>query len=156
MKIKIVAVGKIKEHFFEDGIAEYLKRCARWADVSVTEVPDYAVKEDAAGARRLSMQKEATAILPLLKGYCVVLDAAGIVLDSVALSDKLSQGLALRGGEATFVIGGSYGLDGSVKARADLLLSFGKTTFPHQMVRLMTAEQIYRSLTIKAGHPYHK
>ena len=155
MKIKLVAVGKVKERFFADGIAEYLKRCGRWVDVSVIEIDDCAVKENAVGARTLAMEREADKILPVLGGFVIALDIDGKTLTSEELASAVKKGLETSG-EVCFVIGGSYGLSPRVKNRADLRLSFGRVTFPHQLVRQMTAEQIYRSLTLIAGHPYHK
>lgn len=155
IRVRIVAVGKIREKFLIDGIAEYVKRAKRWADVTIAEVDDYAVKEGKAGAESIAMEREADAILPLVRGYCVALDIDGKTLSSPEFADRIGQA-AQSSSDVTLVIGGSYGLSPRVKARADLRLSYGRVTFPHALVRLMTAEQVYRALSILNGHPYHK
>ena len=155
MRVQIVAVGKLKEKFYADAVAEYVKRCARFAPVSIAEVSDYRVKESEKSAPSLAMEKEADAILPLLSGYVVVLDIAGRTMSSPDFAQVLQSGFE-KAGTVTFVIGGSYGLSDRVKKRADLRLSFGPATFPHQLARVMLAEQVYRGLTILNHLPYHK
>jgi len=155
MRIQIVAVGKIKERFYADAVAEYVKRASRFAPTSVVEVSDYRVKESEKSAPQLAMEKEADAILPHLAGYVVVLDIAGRAMSSPEIARLLQTGFE-KEGTVTFVIGGSYGLSDRVKSKADLRLSFGPATFPHALARVMIAEQTYRGLTILNHLPYHK
>mgnify|MGYP001852858035 FL=1 len=143
-KINVVCVGKLKEKFFSDAVAEYLKRLSRFAAVSVRELPE-----------RRTLKEEAENILKEMRGACVVLAVAGKKLSSEAFAEKL-KGFADAGREVTFVIGSSCGLDESVKKRADLLLSFSDMTFPHQLMRVVLCEQIYRAFMINGGGEYHK
>ena len=148
-KINIVCVGKIKEKFISDGIAEYLKRTSRFAAVSVVELPDHATD------KAECVRKESDEILPKLKGYVVALDIGGTQKSSEEIALTLDRAF-VTSPEVTFVIGGSCGYDDRVRAKADERLSFGRATFPHQLMRLMLCEQIYRAFTITAGMPYHK
>ncbi len=148
-KINIVCVGKIKEKFISDGIAEYLKRTSRFAAVSVVELPDHATD------KAECVRKESDEILSKLKGYVVALDIGGTQKSSEEIALTLDRAF-VTSPEVTFVIGGSCGYDDRVRAKADERLSFGRATFPHQLMRLMLCEQIYRAFTITAGMPYHK
>ena len=143
-KVRIVCVGKCKEKFYADACAEYCKRLSRFADVRVEELPE-----------RRTLAEEAGAILPRLRGFVVVLAVEGKGLSSEALAAKM-KALAAEGAEVTFVIGSSCGLDARVKERADMLLSFSAMTFPHQLMRVILLEQIYRAFMINAGAEYHK
>ncbi len=143
-KVRIVCVGKCKEKFYADACAEYCKRLSRFADVRVEELPE-----------RRTLAEEAEAILPRLRGFVVVLAVEGKGLSSEALAAKM-KALAAEGAEVTFVIGSSCGLDARVKERADMLLSFSAMTFPHQLMRVILLEQIYRAYMINAGAEYHK
>lgn len=159
MNINIIAVGKIKERYLEEGIREYLKRLRPYATVSISEVPDEKTTEGASLREQDQVKAaEAERILRLVKPgqVVVVLAIEGQMLDSRELAQAIaSWGLAGKS-EVAFVIGGSLGLHKSVMERADLRLSFGKLTYPHQLMRLILAEQIYRAFKINRGEPYHK
>ena len=143
-KVRIVCIGRLKEKFFADACAEYCKRLSRFADVGIEELSE-----------RRTLAEEAEGILPRLRGFVVVLAVEGKALSSEALAAKM-KALSSAGAEVTFVIGSSCGLDARVKERADLLLSFSQMTFPHQLMRVILLEQIYRAYMINAGSEYHK
>lgn len=146
-KVTVVCVGKIKENFIREGIAEYAKRISRFARLSFVELKDFPPPDE--------VRRESDLIIDKLSGFVVLLDIGGKLLSSRELADETEK--AYRNNpEITFVIGGSEGVDERVKKRADLLLSFGRVTFPHQLMRLMLTEQIYRAFTITEGLPYHK
>ena len=146
-KVNLVCVGKIKEKFLADGIAEYAKRLTRFCDFTVTELADVAGEGE--------VKKESDAILSRLRGFVIVCDIGGKTLSSPELSAAMENAY-LRAPEITFVIGGSEGVDHPVRAKAGLRNSFGRGTFPPQPKRLMLTEQIYRAFNIAAGTPYHK
>ena len=146
-KVNVVCVGKIKEKFISDGIDEYKKRISRFAEPSFVELKDFAPPD--------AVRRECDLILPKLQGFVVLLDIDGKTLSSVQLAETLEKAY-LTQPVVTFVIGGSEGVDERVRSRADLRLSFGRVTFPHQLMRLMLSEQIYRAFTIIEGLPYHK
>jgi 23S rRNA (pseudouridine1915-N3)-methyltransferase len=159
MKITILCVGKIKEKFYRDAIAEYTKRLGSYCRLEFAEVADEKTKEQATDHElALVKQKEGDRILKSIKndGYVICLAIDGKMKDSVELSQTLEQ-LAVGGvSHIYFVIGGSLGLSDEVLRRADLKLSFSKMTFPHQLMRVILLEQIYRSYRIINGEPYHK
>ena len=143
-KIYFVVVGKIKESFYREAVAEYVKRLSRFAKVEIKEL-----------AEGNSLEDEAADILRSVKGYVIALAVEGKLLDSEGLAEKL-QTLTNEGKDITFVIGSSCGLAQSVKDAADYKLSFSKMTFPHQLMRVILAEQVYRAFMINAGSTYHK
>ena len=156
IKINVLAVGKIKEKYFLDGINEYLKRLHRYAQVTVSEVSDetYIEPETPAELNKI-LDAEAESIIKKLRGKTICLCVEGEKLSSKKFA-SLIKNYVSEGSEITFVIGGSYGLSDKVKERADKLLSFSDMTFPHAMFRLVLVEQIYRAFCINAGTPYHK
>ena len=143
-KIYFVVVGKIKESFYTEAVAEYVKRLSRFAKVEIKELPEGANPE-----------AEADGILRACKGYIVALAVEGEKLSSEKLAVKL-QKLTDEGKDVTFVIGSSCGLSDRVKRAADFKLSFSDMTFPHQLMRVILAEQVYRAFMINAGSTYHK
>ncbi len=143
-KIYFVVVGKIKESFYREAVAEYQKRLSRFAKVEIKELPEGADPEAEKGD-----------ILRSLKGYVIALAVEGEKLSSERLAKKL-KALSDEGKDVTFVIGSSCGLADEVKARADYRLSFSDMTFPHQLMRVILAEQVYRAFMINAGATYHK
>ena len=152
MKVNIVCVGKIKEKFFTDAIAEYAKRLSKFCSFNVIEV------DEASKIENLEKKSEAEGKLLLEKcsGVIVALDGKGKQLSSPELASFIKD-LGVAGlSEISFVIGGSNGLSDAVLKSARLVLSFGKITFPHQLFRVVLSEQIYRAFTINAGLPYHK
>lgn len=159
MKITLLAVGKLKEKYLVEGIKEYLKRLGAYAKIDIVEVPDEPCPENAPPAMEEQIkQKEADRLQKKLRQgtFLIILDPRGKMLSSEDMADKL-QTLALSGrSDITFIIGGSLGLAPSLVQQADLLLSLSKLTFPHQLVRLMLVEQIYRWFRIMKGEPYHK
>ena len=159
MNIKIVCVGKIKEKFYRDAIQEYGKRMGRYANFQIVEVPDEKTPDNASEHEMdLIKEKEGERILKHLRDqdYVIGLFIQGKTLDSVELSTHLQQ-LFLRGtSSVVFVIGGSLGLSNQVEKRCDFQLSFSKMTFPHQLMRVILSEQIYRSFRIMNHEPYHK
>lgn len=146
-KVNLVCVGRIKEKYLADGIAEYAKRLSRFCEFNVVELADVA------GEREVKCESDA--ILGKLRGFVIVCDIGGKAISSPELSEAMENAY-LTSPEITFVIGGSAGFDDRVRAAADLRISFGRVTFPHQLMRLLLTEQIYRTFNIAAGTPYHK
>ncbi len=159
MNITIVTVGKIKEKYFRDAIAEYQKRLSKYCKLDIIEVADEKTPDRASEALEDQIkQREADRILKNIKenAYCIVLTIDGQKRDSVNLAEHIER-LGLSGkSNLVFVIGGSLGLHDSVLERADEKLSFSDMTFPHQLMRVILMEQIYRCYRIINGAPYHK
>ena len=153
MNIKIVCVGKLKEKYFKDGIAEYVKRMGRFAKIKIVQVPD----EKAAEMEQVK-EIEGKRILDKIKDKEYVYVTA--IKDKERTSEDFAKELAdlttYGHSDITFVIGGSLGTSDAVNKRADDLISFGKFTMPHQLMRLVLVEQIYRAFMINSGSPYHK
>ena len=143
-KIYFTVVGKIKESFYREGVAEYVKRLSRFAKIEIKELPE-----------RANPEAEEDEILRNCRGYVIALAVEGDKLSSEQLADKL-QKITDAGKEITFVIGSSCGLSDRVKQAADYRLSFSDMTFPHQLMRVILAEQVYRAFMINAGATYHK
>ncbi len=159
MNIQIIAVGKVREKFITEGMREFLKRMRPFACVEVKEVSDDKAPEGLSARETEQVKsREGERILKLLKpGQIIIaLDSRGTMISSEQLAEEIS-GWGLAGkSDLAFIIGGSLGLHSEVIARADLVLSFGKMTFPHQLMRLILMEQIYRAFKINRGEPYHK
>jgi 23S rRNA (pseudouridine1915-N3)-methyltransferase len=156
VKINIVAVGKVKEKYFLDGINEYSKRMGKFADFTITEVSEENYTKVDDSLIQTIKEKEADRILPHLKGYVYCMAIEGKKMTSEQFAGQL-KGLIDQGkGVITLVIGGSYGLSDRVKAKADKLFSFSDMTFPHTLFRLMLCEQVYRAFSIMNGSSYHK
>lgn len=159
MKISICCVGKVKESYFRGAIEEYSKRLGKYCRLEIREVADEKTPDGAGSAMEEEIKKkEGERLLKTLKdsAYVIALAIDGKSLDSVSFSKKIEQ-LGIRGvSHIQFVIGGSLGLDSSVLARADMKLSFSTMTFPHQLMRVILLEQIYRSYRIICNEPYHK
>ena len=159
MNITFVTVGKIKEKYFRDAVAEYQKRLSKYCKLEIIEVADEKTPDKASAILEDQIrQKEAERILKCIKenAYCIALAIDGKKRDSVNLAEHIEQ-LGLSGkSNLVFVIGGSLGLHDSVVKRADERLSFSDMTFPHQLMRVILIEQIYRCYRIINGEPYHK
>ncbi len=159
MKITILCVGKIKEKFYRDAILEYEKRLSRYCKTEVIEVADEKTPDNASENMELLIkEKEAERMEKYIRdnAYVVALAIEGQQLDSVKLSEKIAQ-LGVSGvSHIIFIIGGSLGLSERILKRADYKLSFSKMTFPHQLMRVILLEQIYRSYRIINNEPYHK
>lgn len=159
MKITIVTVGKIKEKYLKDAIAEYSKRLSKYCKLEIVEVPDEKTPDNASEVVEDSIRsKEAERILKHVKddSFVITLEINGKQLTSEELADKIEK-LGVQGtSHITFIIGGSIGLGKEVLAKSNYALSFSKMTFPHQLMRVILLEQIYRSYRIINGEPYHK
>ena len=159
MKITILCVGKCKEKFMQQAVAEYEKRLGRYVKMQIIEVPDEKTPDKASDA--LNEQIKNTEAERLMKhireqDYVIALAIDGKMLDSVELSEKIGR-LGVEGkSSVAFVIGGSLGLGNEVLKRADYKLSFSRMTFPHQMMQMILLEQIYRGYRILNHEPYHK
>ena len=159
MKIKIIAVGKIKENYLKEGINEYLVRLSPYAKTEIVEVSDSKVKDNPNESDILKViNEEGERILSKLNSseYVINLDLNKKEFDSVEFSKFIESKLVEGGSSITFVIGGSYGLSQKVKDRANYSISLSKMTFLHQMTRLILLEQIYRSFKILNNETYHK
>lgn len=159
MKITVITVGKIKEKYLEDAIAEYSKRLSRYCKLEIIQVADEKTPDRASEVVETQIKdKEGERILSHIKdtAYVVALAIEGKMISSEELAE-LIDGLGVRGeSHIQFVIGGSLGLSKKVLERADYKLSFSRMTFPHQLMRVIWLEQIYRSYRIVNGEPYHK
>lgn len=156
MKIKIVAVGKVKEKFFLQAIEEYLKRCSRFARTEVREVSETLFKGVPNSAETETILKqEGRLLLENAEGFVVAMDTAGKMLSSTEMAETVKRAMQTHS-TFTFLIGGSYGLSEEVRQRADVRWSLGAVTLPHQLARVVTAEQIYRILAINNNVGYHK
>lgn len=157
-RITVLCVGKLKEKFYADAAAEYIKRLSRYCKIEVTELPETRLPEDPSPAEiKKALAAEANAIRQKLEGGAVVaMCIEGQTCSSEALSKKLAA-FALEGkSKVTFLIGGSFGLDETLKKQADWRLSMSPMTFPHHLARVMLLEQIYRACQITEGTRYHK
>lgn len=159
MNIQIVCIGKLKEKYWEDAIKEYSKRLKRFVNLEIVELKEARLPENASAADEEKVkQLEGEEILKKIKKgtYMITLEIKGKELSSEELAKKFAD-LALEGkGDIALVIGGSLGLSPEVSQRADFKLSFSKMTFPHQMMRVVLLEQIYRSFKINNNETYHK
>ena len=159
MKITIIAVGKIKEKFYRDDVAEYVKRLGRYCKLEIIQVEDEKTPDKAGMSLTESVKRrEAERILKYIKddACVVVLDIWGKAYDSEEFATQI-ESLATKGvSHIQFIIGGSLGLHEEVCKKADLTVSFSKMTFPHQLMRVILLEQIYRAYRIIGGEPYHK
>jgi len=151
MNITLICVGKIKESFYREAVAEYAKRLSAYCTFSVIEVEDEPDSD-------LSKVREGEKILKNIKNgsYVITLEIKGKKTDSVGFSEMLSDLFVSGKSDIVFVIGGSNGLDAQVSSRADRKLSFSDMTFPHQLMRVILSEQIYRAFRIMRNEPYHK
>ena len=159
MKISIVSVGKLKEKYLKQGIQEYLKRLGAYAKVDVIEVADEKAPENMSEAEMLEVKrKEGERILSQIAPdtYVITLEINGKMLSSEQLAAKMDELATYGKSKIVSVIGGSLGISNDVQKRSDLALSFSKMTFPHQLMRLILLEQVYRGFRINRGEPYHK
>ncbi|MGT2716013.1 23S rRNA (pseudouridine(1915)-N(3))-methyltransferase RlmH [Streptococcus respiraculi] len=159
MKIKIITVGKLKEKYLKDGIAEYVKRLSRFAKIEMIELADEKTPDKASLAENEAiLKKESERILAKIneREYVITLAIEGRQFSSENFSQLVSDTMVKGYSDISFVIGGSLGLHETVKKRGNLLMSFGVLTLPHQLMRLVLVEQIYRAFMIQQGSPYHK
>ena len=159
MKITCIAVGKIKETYYTEAVKEYAKRLGRYCKLEIIELADEKTPDGASAAEETAiLVREGERILKAVRedSYVIALAIEGKALDSVELSRRLEQ-LGVEGrSHLTFVIGGSLGLSPAVMLRADEAVSFSRMTFPHQLMRVILLEQVYRGFRIMKGEPYHK
>ena len=159
MRINIVCVGKIKEKYLKLGIDEFKKRLSKYCKLEIIELEDEKAPENLSDKEMLIIkEKEGKKLLSKIKdnSYVIALAIDGKNLSSEELAETINK-LGVRGiSNITFVIGGSLGLSDEVLSRADYKLSFSKMTFPHQLMRLILLEQVYRAYRINNGEPYHK
>lgn len=159
MKITLITVGKIKEKYLKDAIAEYSKRLSRYCKLEIVEVADEKTPDNASATVEDAIRdKEGERILKYIKedAYVITLEIAGKMLTSEEMAEKIEK-LGVQGtSHIIFIIGGSIGLGREILKRSDYALSFSKMTFPHQLMRVILLEQIYRSYRIMNHEPYHK
>ena len=159
LSIKIICVGKLSQKWFADGFEEYRKRLTAFDKVTVNEIPEYRITEDNESSRSEAVRREGEAILRYLKADGRAVKAALCIEGKQFSSEDLAQLLENTRQEASkiiFVIGGSAGLSDDVKRECSIKMSMSRMTFPHQMARMILAEQLYRAESIIAGMKYHK
>jgi 23S rRNA (pseudouridine1915-N3)-methyltransferase len=159
MKITLICVGKLKEKYLSQGVEEYAKRLSRYCNLEIIELADEKTPDNAGSALEEQIKrKEGERILKALKedSFCIALAIDGKQLSSEELAEKIDS-LGISGtSHISFIIGGSLGLSEEVLKRADFKLSFSRMTFPHQLMRMILLEQIYRAYRINHKEPYHK
>lgn len=159
MKITIAAVGKLKEKYLKQGIQEYTKRLGAYANIEIIEVADEKAPENMSKAEQEAVKrKEGERILSKIPqdAYVISLEIKGDMVTSEKFAEKIEQLMIHGKSKIFFVIGGSLGLSKKVMERSNYALSFSKMTLPHQLMRLVLVEQIYRGFRIMKGEPYHK
>lgn len=159
MKITVLCVGKIKERYFADGIAEYKKRLERYCKLEIIETADEKTPDNTSAVEEdIIKEKEGARLKKYIRedAYVIALAIEGIQADSVSFSKKMEKLWVDGISHIIFIIGGSLGIHRDILGRADYKLSFSKMTFPHQMMRMILLEQIYRGYRIARGEPYHK
>ncbi len=159
MQIEIICVGKLKEHYLKDACSEYEKRLSRFCKLHITELKDEAIYDETSAVQILQAQeKEAEKILAKLlpRDHVIALCVEGKDMPSESFAKTIQEVEESGAGRLVFIIGGSWGLLESVKKKSHLKLSFSKFTFPHQLMRVILLEQIYRAYKINAKESYHK
>lgn len=158
MNVTVLCVGKIKEKFFTDAIKEYSKRLGRFGTFEIIEIPDESIPQNASEKQMEQIKdREGKKLLAKIRPQSFVISMCieGKEVSSTELANIINTA-ALRSGRIVFIIGGSLGLSDEVKSRSDLRLSFGRITLPHQLMRVVLSEQIYRAFMINSGSSYHK
>jgi 23S rRNA (pseudouridine1915-N3)-methyltransferase len=158
MNIRVICVGKLKEKFWQEACAEYLKRITGFTRIEIVELKEAKLPKNASPAdEQAVIEKESQSILDKIqdRDYVIAMDLSGKQEDSVEFAKSLSA-ISLGNSTIDFVIGGSLGLSDSVRKRADKKMSFSEMTFPHQLFRVMLLEQIYRAFKIINNETYHK
>lgn len=145
IRFNLVCVGKLKEKYWTDAVNEYVKRISRFGELRIVELPE-----------RRTLAEEEKEILQKVKGFVIVTDVRGDLVTSEEVAGMTKEALNRGASEISVVIGSSEGLAEEVKRRADKRVSFGRVTFPHQLMRVIVCEQVYRALTILNGVTYHK
>ena len=155
IKINVVAIGDIKEKYLLDAIKEYSKRITRFANLNIIEIKENNPASNSEKDIKSALKKDTIEIEKHLSGFTIVLDILGKQIDSIELSKTIEK-ITQTNSTITFVIGASNGLSDEIKYRANLKLSFSLMTFPHQLMRVILLEQIYRAFTILNNIAYHK
>lgn len=159
MEITIIAVGKLKEKYLKNGLSEYLKRMKSYANVKIVEVNDEPAGQTLSDAEVEQVKEaEGKRIIGKIpeRARVIALDLKGKQLTSEAFAEEVNETMTYGTSQIAFIIGGSYGLSKEVLQKTDLKISFGKMTYPHQLMRLILIEQIYRAFKIMRNEPYHK
>jgi len=160
LKINIICIGKIKEKYFTDAVGEYAKRLTAFCKFSVVELNEERIRSNTPNEAQIAevIEAEGRRILQKIgaSDYVAAMCIEGRLLSSEELSETLDKAALSGKSTVDFIIGGSYGLSGEVKRRADLRLSMSKMTFPHQLARVILSEQIYRAFEISTNGKYHK
>ena len=159
MRIKILAVGKIKEKYIQAGVDDYVKRCRRYLSFDVIEVKEEREPKNPSENDIVAIKKKEAEYIAARIGdsaYVIALDVKGQKLDSTRFAEAIQATFDTTASEIVFIIGGSNGLHDSILKRSDKIISFSNMTFPHQLFRLIVCEQCYRALTILKGQKYHK
>ena len=159
MEIKIIVVGKLKEKYLKDGIAEYLKRLTSYANLKIIEIKDEAASQTLSDAEIEQIKVvEGKRIIEKLpnRARVIALDLKGKQLTSEDFAEEINETMTYGTSQIAYIIGGSHGLSQEVLQKTDLKISFGKMTYPHQLMRLILVEQIYRAFKIIRNEPYHK
>lgn len=158
MKFTLVCVGKLKETFWKDACAEYIKRLGAYAKIEIIEVPDkpHVSKAGANDKEVLSAEAEEIICHIAQSSFVVLLDRCGKEVSSKEISNLIDEQALYGASNFTFIVGGSLGVSDAVKKQADKIISFGKITLPHNLFRVVLLEQLYRAMKISAGEPYHK
>lgn len=155
IKINLICIGDIKEKYLSEAINEYSKRISRFANLKIIELKENVAKTNNPQDTLNALKKDATEISKHIKGYPICLDINGSMLSSEELAKKVEK-LALTNGEITFIIGASNGIHQEIKDICKEKISFSKMTFPHQLMRVIFLEQLYRAFTILNNISYHK
>ncbi len=155
LKINLIVIGDIKEQYLKDAILEYSKRISRFAELNIIEIKETIVRSNSDKDIELALKKDAGNISKHIKGYPICLDILGNQITSEQFAHKI-ENLALTNSELSFIIGASNGLDHELKSICKERLSFSKMTFPHQLMRVIFLEQLYRAFTIINHISYHK
>ena len=158
MKINVICIGKLKEDYWRDAVKEYMKRLGAYSEIMITELKESKLPANASPADEENVKvNEGKEILAKIKpsDYVITLEIKGKRLTSPGFADKIEE-LQMSGADVDFVIGGSLGLSREVSARSNYKMSFSDMTFPHQMMRVILLEQIYRGFKIIRHEPYHK
>ena len=159
MKIRVICIGKLKERFYTDACAEYIKRLTRYCEPEIVELPDEKVAQDPSNAEIERVKSiECGRLLDKLSpaDFVIALDPRGKQLSSEELADSLRNIMINGKSRIAFLIGGSHGLTQEARNSSDMILSFSRMTFSHQIFRVMLLEQVYRAFKIISGEPYHK
>jgi 23S rRNA (pseudouridine1915-N3)-methyltransferase len=157
LKINILAIGSIKESYIKLGIDEYQKRLSRFVDLTILELPETPVKTPNEEDIKKALQVDGVHLKKVIPqgAYVIILDRQGQSFNSETLAKRIDV-LQQKNSQLVLIIGGSHGIDESIVALSKEKWSFSALTFPHQLFRLFLLEQVYRSMTILKGHPYHK